>query len=399
MIDRELTNYVKSFTHIVPLTGSAGLLLLLQKASSADSIPAFQNSLRIARGSIHFEAVFGNTNISQCDSLMKLLAVAPASKKDILNRLRHKSHYIERMNQLITVLHALDLPDCKMTPSAILALLKEAVALIERVGMSLEASCFVLRQPNTEVKRKVLSVFLTLVLKQQQLFDAVFHNPTVLRLLPVLLSAALSAMNEGVGAQRVNERLCDESSLLWLTLANGSDCLKEKWNDSISAYFVLLSIARIANAHSCYRTTQFLLFFSVQYFKPAVFLAQDSGFLQSCLQAFAAALNRDSRLLQPLAPSRRQCALLFPFTRRILQQAFFYSFFIPLHDYINKTVRQEVDNILRKRVFVNDYEVPPSTCETSVTQEVMLTTAEMMAKVPPFSVMGVMIDVVVRMGT
>ena len=269
MIDRELTNYAKSFTHIVPLTGSAGLLLLLQKASSADSIPAFQNSLRIARGTIHFEAIFGNTNISQCDSLMKLLAVAPASKKDILNRLRHKSHYIERMNQLITVLHALDLPDCKMTPSAILALLKEAAALIERVGMSLEASCFVLRQPNTEVKRKVLSVFLSLLLKQQQLFAAVFHNPTVLRLLPVLLSAALSAMNEGNGAQCVNERLGDESSLLWLTLANGSDCLKEKWNDSLSAYFVLLSIARIANAHSCCRTTQFLLFFSVQYFKPA----------------------------------------------------------------------------------------------------------------------------------
>lgn len=399
MIDRELTNYAKSFTHIVPLTGSAGLLLLLQKASSADSIPAFQNSLRIARGTIHFEAIFGNTNISQCDSLMKLLAVAPASKKDILNRLRHKSHYIERMNQLITVLHALDLPDCKMTPSAILALLKEAAALIERVGMSLEASCFVLRQPNTEVKRKVLSVFLTLLLKQQQLFAAVFHNPTVLRLLPVLLSSALSAMNEGDGAQRVNERLGDESSLLWLTLANGSDCLKEKWNDSLSAYFVLLSIARIANAHSCCRTTQFLLFFSVQYFKPAVFLAQDSGFLHACLQAFAAALNRDSRLLQPLAPSRREFACLSPFTRRILQQAFFYSFFIPLHDYINKTVRQEVDNILRKRVFVNDYEVPPSTCETSVTQEVMLTTAEMMVKIPPFSVMGVMIDVVVRVGT
>lgn len=399
MIDRELTNYAKSFTHIVPLTGSAGLLLLLQKASSADSIPAFQNSLRIARGTIHFEAIFGNTNISQCDSLMKLLAVAPASKKDILNRLRHKSHYIERMNQLITVLHALDLPDCKMTPSAILALLKEAAALIERVGMSLEASCFVLRQPNTEVKRKVLSVFLTLLLKQQQLFNAVFHNPTVLRLLPVLLSAALSAMNEGNGAQRVNERLGDESSLLWLTLANGSDCLKEKWNDSLSAYFVLLSIARIANAHSCYPTTQFLLFFSVQYFKPAVFLAQDTAFLQACLQAFAAALNRDSRLLQPLAPSRREFACLSPFTRRILQQAFFYSFFIPLHDYINKTVRQEVDNILRKRVFVNDYEVPPSTCETSVTQEVMLTTAEMMVKIPPFSVMGVMIDVVVRVWT
>ena len=399
MIDRELTNYAKSFTHIVPLTGSAGLLLLLQKASSADSIPAFQNSLRIARGTIHFEAIFGNTNISQCDSLMKLLAVAPASKKDILNRLRHKSHYIERMNQLITVLHALDLPDCKMTPSAILALLKEAAALIERVGMSLEASCFVLRQPNTEVKRKVLSVFLSLLLKQQQLFDAVFHNPTVLRLLPVLLSAALSAMNEGNGAQRVNERLGDESSLLWLTLANGSDCLKEKWNDSLSAYFVLLSIARIANAHSCCHTTQFLLFFSVQYFKPAVFLAQDIGFLQACLQAFAAALNRDSRLLQPLAPSRREFACLSPFTRRILQQAFFYSFFIPLHDYINKTVRQEVDNILRKRVFVNDYEVPPSTCETSVTQEVMLTTAEMMVKLPPFSVMGVMIDVVVRVWT
>ena len=62
-------------------------------------------------------------------------------------------------------------------------------------------------------------------------------------------------------------------------------------------------------------------------------------------------------------------------------------------------MRQEVDNILRKRVFVNDYEVPPSTCETSVTQEVMLTTAEMMVKIPPFSVMGVMIDVVVRVGT
>lgn len=63
-----------------------------------------------------------------------------------------------------------------------------------------------------------------------------------------------------------------------------------------------------------------------------------------------------------------------------------------MYDYVNQ-VRQEVDNVIRKRVFVGNYSVPPNTIATSALQETVMIALDTMVKLPPFSAMGVSIDV------
>ena len=55
--------------------------------------------------------------------------------------------------------------------------------------------------------------------------------------------------------------------------------------------------------------------------------------------------------------------------------------------------------MIRKRVFVGNYRVPPNTIATSASQETVMIALDTMVKLPPFSVMGVSIDVRGGIGT
>ena len=150
--------------------------------------------MRNARGCTHFESIVGNVNISQCDSLMKLLSVAPSSSTVIFKRLKSKQKYLGIMERLTLLLRSLTVPDLQLTPDRVLLLLREAAALVQRVGMSLEASCVCLPQAKPETREKVLKVLAPLLLKHCQLVDALYHNPAVVKLLPVLMSAVLATL-------------------------------------------------------------------------------------------------------------------------------------------------------------------------------------------------------------
>ena len=114
--------------------------------------------MRNARGCTHFESIVGNVNISQCDSLMKLLSIAPSSSTVIFKRLKSKQKYLGIMERLTLLLRSLTVPDLQLTPDRVLLLLREAAALVQRVGMSLEASCVCLPQAKPETREKVLKV-------------------------------------------------------------------------------------------------------------------------------------------------------------------------------------------------------------------------------------------------
>ena len=245
--------------------------------------------MRNARGCTHFESIFGNVNISQCDSLMKLLSVAPSSSTVIFKRLKSKQKYLGIMERLTLLLRSLTVPDLQLTPDRVLLLLREAAALVQRVGMSLEASCVCLPQAKPETREKVLKVLAPLLLKHCQLVDALYHNPAVVKLLPVLMSAVLATLgavtttnasnassgggagSAGVGS-RVNERLFDEATLLWVALA-GSECPKEKAPEALARYFLLLDVFRAANRHAALATQSHTLFFNLSSFKTALRLS------------------------------------------------------------------------------------------------------------------------------
>lgn len=111
------------------------------------------------------------------------------------------------------------------------------------------------------------------------------------------------------------------------------------------------------------------------------------------------ALSTPTLLSFSHSPRRAARWLLSPSSRHsLLHHAFFYSFFFPLYDYVNQ-VRQEVDNVIRKRVFVGNYSVPPNTIATSALQETVMIALDTMVKLPPFSAMGVSIDVRGGIGT
>ena len=283
--------------------------------------------MRNARGCTHFESIVGNVNISQCDSLMKLLSVAPSSSTVIFKRLKSKQKYLGIMERLTLLLRSLTVPDLQLTPDRVLLLLREAAALVQRVGMSLEASCVCLPQAKPETREKVLKVLAPLLLKHCQLVDALYHNPAVVKLLPVLMSAVLATLgavttsnasnassgggagSAGVGS-RVNERLFDEATLLWVALA-GSECPKEKAPEALARYFLLLDVFRAANRHVALATQSHTLFFNLSSFKTALRLSSP---LPTTLATVAGTINTDSSLLQPLAPSRRALASLLLLT-------------------------------------------------------------------------------------
>ena len=288
--------------------------------------------MRNARGCTHFESIVGNVNISQCDSLMKLLSVAPSSSTVIFKRLKSKQKYLGIMERLTLLLRSLTVPDLQLTPDRVLLLLREAAALVQRVGMSLEASCVCLPQAKPETREKVLKVLAPLLLKHCQLVDALYHNPAVVKLLPVLMSAVLATLgavttsnasnatnasnasnassgggagSAGVGS-RVNERLFDEATLLWVALA-GSECPKEKASEALARYFLLLDVFRAANRHTALATQSHTLFFNLSSFKTALRLSSP---LPTTLATVSGTINTDSSLLQPLAPPRRALASL-----------------------------------------------------------------------------------------
>lgn len=283
--------------------------------------------MRNARGCTHFESIVGNVNISQCDSLMKLLSVAPSSSTVIFKRLKSKQKYLGIMERLTLLLRSLTVPDLQLTPDRVLLLLREAAALVQRVGMSLEASCVCLPQAKPETREKVLKVLAPLLLKHCQLVDALYHNPAVVKLLPVLMSAVLATLgavttsnasnassgggagSAGVGS-RVNERLFDEATLLWVALA-GSECPKEKAPEALARYFLLLDVFRAANRHVALATQSHTLFFNLSSFKTALRLSSP---LPTTLATVAGTINTDSSLLQPLAPPRRALASLLLLT-------------------------------------------------------------------------------------
>lgn len=254
---------------------------------------------------------------------MKLLSVAPSSSTVIFKRLKSKQKYLGIMERLTLLLRSLTVPDLQLTPDRVLLLLREAAALAQRVGMSLEASCVCLPQAKPETREKVLKVLAPLLLKHCQLVDALYHNPTVVKLLPVLMSAVLATLgavtttnasnassgggggSAGVGS-RVNERLFDEATLLWVALA-GSECPKEKASEALARYFLLLDVFRAANRHVALATQSHTLFFNLSSFKTALRLSSP---LPTTLATVAGTINTDSSLLQPLAPPRRALASL-----------------------------------------------------------------------------------------
>ena len=254
---------------------------------------------------------------------MKLLSIAPSSSTVIFKRLKSKQKYLGIMERLTLLLRSLTVPDLQLTPDRVLLLLREAAALAQRVGMSLEASCVCLPQAKPETREKVLKVLAPLLLKHCQLVDALYHNPTVVKLLPVLMSAVLATLgavttsnasnassgggggSAGVGS-RVNERLFDEATLLWVALA-GSECPKEKAPEALARYFLLLDVFRAANRHVALATQSHTLFFNLSSFKTALRLSSP---LPTTLATVAGTINTDSSLLQPLAPPRRALASL-----------------------------------------------------------------------------------------
>ena len=258
---------------------------------------------------------------------MKLLSVAPSSSTVIFKRLKSKQKYLGIMERLTLLLRSLTVPDLQLTPDRVLLLLREAAALVQRVGMSLEASCVCLPQAKPETREKVLKVLAPLLLKHCQLVDALYHNPAVVKLLPVLMSAVLATLgavttsnasnassgggggSAGVGS-RVNERLFDEATLLWVALA-GSECPKEKASEALARYFLLLDVFRAANRHVALATQSHTLFFNLSSFKTALRLSSP---LPTTLATVAGTINTDSSLLQPLAPSRRAWASLLLLT-------------------------------------------------------------------------------------
>lgn len=407
VIEQQMNAYLK-FEHIVPLTGILGLLVVLQETHSLEDNTLVQRCLRLIHGASHLENLYGFINISQCECLFNLVGWGEAPVKNTRKRLKSKKKYIHRMNELIVLLNSLPSHYSKLTPQLVISYLREAFILIQRffqfyvlfvgVGMSLESFLFIKNNRPSEMKSKMWGFVMNLQLLHYHLQRAVFHNPAVKRLLPLLVMTQLNSIateldSPSITAEFVNEHLFDEDCLLWLSLTGCEDITKDKLNDRIHEYFVLQHVIHSYQKQYSLMEPSPMLFFNIQHLGNFLQQTLEATQIKHLITTYMTVLNEDSRLFNSVCSPRKEYCCLSSIRNRVLKQGYFLSFYHSIFDYLITVIRKDTDNIIRTRVFLSDCLVPSEASQTSITTEKNLTTMKALVKMPPISVMGVSLDV------
>lgn len=250
--------------------------------------------------------------------------------------------------------------------------------------MSLEAYLFTYRVHSSHSLS--YSLLTRQLLRLHSLHQALLDNQSLQLLLPLLLNQQLASLTEALDcSSSVKDYLkthsTESSTLLWLSFATGRDIFCDHYFD-ITHHIILLQDLLAAYRGKSWSNSH--IFFSNAFlFKDLLSQPRDASQSTLLLQALVTSINDSSTLYQALAEPRKS----------ILSRGLFYSVYYPLFDQLVGTVQTEIDNIIRKHVFLHDYRIPEEVITVSVRGEQLLKIAQIFTHFPSFTLLHTSVDV------
>lgn len=250
--------------------------------------------------------------------------------------------------------------------------------------MSVEAYLFTYRlRPGQTLSYSLLTRQL---IRLYSLQEAFLHNANLQILLPVLLSQQLTALaesldNSSIVTEYLRNHSTERCTLLWMSFASGRDVFSDRCLD-FSQHILLLQDLMEAYRGGVWSNSH--IFFSNGFlFKELLSQPRDASQVTLLLQALVSSVNNSSSLYKPLAEPRKS----------ILERGLFYSVYFPLFDQLVGAIQSEMDNTVRKHVFLHDYRIPEEVSTVSVRGEQMLKTAQILTSLPAFTLLHTSVDV------
>ena len=135
--------------------------------------------------------------------------------------------------------------------------------------MAVEVFMFVKNNTRNEIDLKKWMHIMTLQLTLEHLNQALFHNPTLKRLLPLLMTVQLNSMagdieSPAVQNEYLSNHLFNEDCLLWLSLTGCEDIMKEKLNERLHTFFALHQLYRSYQHNYAPMNSANLVFFNIK---------------------------------------------------------------------------------------------------------------------------------------
>lgn len=250
--------------------------------------------------------------------------------------------------------------------------------------MSLEAYLFTYRIHSSHSLS--YSLLTRQLLRLHSLQHALLHNSSVQILLPLLLTQQLTSLTEALDCSStvvdyLKNHSTESSTLLWLSFVSGRDVFSDRCFE-FSHHIIQLQSLLAAYRGECWSHSH--IFFSNGFlFKDLLTQPRDASQSTLLLQALVTSINDSSTLYQALAEPRKS----------ILSRGLFYCVYFPLFDQLVGAVQSEIDNVIRKHVFLHDYRVPEEVTTVSVRGEQLLKIAQILTLFPPFTLLHTSIDV------
>ena len=246
--------------------------------------------------------------------------------------------------------------------------------------MSFEAYLFVCRQKKLPPDFPLL---LRAFLRLHALHHAIFENPRVRAFLPLLLAKQLAAVLAGDSSTLpaiLQDHLTDPAALFAATFLAGKDGFGER-EEASSRFLFLQQLSRHYAGDS--RGSRHTLLGNIFIFRGMLKQCRDAMQMKLLLHSFAHSLTDSAVILETLNSPRNS----------ILRRALFFAVYFPAFDSLVDALHGEIDNSVRKHVFLLDNNSPAGNESVDAHSEHAISLALSLLKLPPFRLLDVVVDV------
>lgn len=218
---------------------------------------------------------------------------------------------------------------------------------------------------------------------------ALFHNPSLQAILPVLIQHELLILCKELKLEDqqdrsfITQKLWSQSSvLLWVSFRSGNDVFSDKLSSSSRNVLLLQQILKEYQFPNSTRFSHSCLF-SIDWLNDFLKASTDVTQLLLILHIFIHSINQSESIFNSLAQPRQA----------ILKQSVFQSIYECIYQYIISAHTIGIDKSIREHVILHNESIPVHLPVISGETERQLTKAKTMLELEPFSVFGIQIDV------
>lgn len=181
------------------------------------------------------------------------------------------------------------------------------------VSMAVEVFMFVKNNTRNEMDARKWMHVMTLQLTLEHLNQALFYNPTLKRLLPLLMTVQLNSIagdieSPAIQNEYLHNHLFNEDCLLWLSLTGREDITKDKLNDRLHTFFALHHLYRSYQYNYSPMNSANLVFFNIRDLEQYLQLPISASQVTDLLSTTSTVLN-NTRLLACLPSPLKELSL------------------------------------------------------------------------------------------